>query len=67
MKAIPNPGAVAAEARRRAEEENKPVEQKLDELQASVDKLLALDVDGAEEAEVLEQAQRYVAEALGQQ
>lgn len=64
---VPNPGVVAAETRRRLTEENKPVEQKLEELQATVDALLARDADGAAEAEILEQAQRTVAEALGQQ
>ncbi|HIW95681.1 MAG TPA: hypothetical protein H9867_04255 [Candidatus Corynebacterium gallistercoris] len=40
-------------------------QQKAEELARAVDELLARDVDAAEEAEVLEQAQRIVNEALG--
>lgn len=60
-----NPGALADQSRRRQEEENKTPQQRQEELAAAVDELLARDVDGAEEVEMLEQAHRIVNEALG--
>lgn len=40
-------------------------EQKAEQLAQAIDELLARDVDAIEEAEVLEQAQQLVNEALG--
>lgn len=60
-----NPGAMADAHRRRQEEENKTPEQRQEELAAAVDALLARDVHGADEVEVLEEAHRVVNEALG--
>lgn len=62
----PNPGEIAEQMRRRAAEENKTPQQRADELAEAVDELLARDVKGAEEAEVLETAQRIISDALGQ-
>ncbi|MBF0582097.1 MULTISPECIES: hypothetical protein [Corynebacterium] len=60
-----NPGALADQSRRRQEDENKTPQQRQEELATAVDELLARDVDGAEEVEMLEQAHRIVNEALG--
>lgn len=61
----PSPAAVAEQAWRRREEENKSPEEKAAELARTVDQLLAKDVDGSEEAAVLEEAHRVVNQALG--
>ena len=60
-----NPGVLAEQGRRRQEEEAKSPQQKQEELAAAVDELLAQDVDGAEEAAVLERAHQVVNDALG--
>lgn len=60
-----NPGALADQSRRRNEEELKTPQQKQEELAAAVDELLARDVEGAEEVDMLEDAHRLVNEALG--
>ncbi|KGM18414.1 hypothetical protein CAURIC_04870 [Corynebacterium auriscanis] len=61
----PSPAAVAEQAGRRREEENKTPEQKASELARTVDELLAKNVDGSDEAAVLEEAHRVVNHALG--
>ncbi|QFQ02256.1 hypothetical protein CUROG_04405 [Corynebacterium urogenitale] len=60
-----NPALVADAHRRRQEEESKSLEQRQEELTAAVDALLARDVQGADEVEVLEEAHRLVNDALG--
>lgn len=60
-----NPALVADAHRRRQEEESKSPEQRQEELAAAVDALLARDVQGADEVEVLEEAHRLVNDALG--
>ena len=63
--AAPSPAAMAEQAWRRQEEANKTPEEKAAELARSVDELLAREVDGSEEAAVLEEAHRVVNQALG--
>lgn len=61
----PSPAAVAEQAWRRREEENKSPEEKAAELARAIDQLLAKDVEGSDEAAVLEEAHRVVNQALG--
>lgn len=60
-----HPGVLADQARRRQEVEAITPEQQQEALARSVDELLARDVFGAEEADVLEQAHKLVNDALG--
>lgn len=60
-----NPAQLAAHAAQRQAEAALSPEQKTERLGQAVDELLARDVDGAEEAMVLEQAQQVVNDALG--
>lgn len=59
-----NPGDVADSVWRRQEKEAMSFQQQKEELADAVDALLAQDINGAEEAAMLEQAQRLVHEAL---
>ncbi|KAB3523574.1 hypothetical protein GC425_00025 [Corynebacterium sp. zg254] len=65
-----SPATLAADAARRQHEAQMPPEQRVqelsEELARAVDELLARDVDGAEEAAVLERAQKVVNDALGE-
>ena len=61
----PSPAAMAEQAWRRQEEANKTPEEKAAELARAVDELLAKEVDGSEEAAVLEEAHSVVNQALG--
>ena len=60
-----SPAEVHAAAARRQAEANMSPEQRAEQLEQAIDELLAQDVQGLEEAALLEQAQTLVNDALG--